>query len=75
MKLLYSPLKGCFVCLIICCALCYRAGAQNYFVGGDVRYGHVLCNSAESRADINFPTYGILIGIILLSDWSCLTII
>ncbi|MBR7167571.1 MAG: acyloxyacyl hydrolase [Bacteroidales bacterium] len=58
MKLLYSPLKGCFVCLIICCALCYRAGAQNYFVGGDVRYGHVLCNSAESRADINFPTYG-----------------
>ena len=31
---------------------------QNIFVGGDMRYGHVLCNDEQSRAHINSSTYG-----------------
>ena len=31
---------------------------QNIFVGGDMRYGHILCNDDQSRAHINSSTYG-----------------
>ena len=46
------------VCLAVCVAMVGRLEAQSRFAGADVRYGHVLCNNAESRAHINSSTYG-----------------
>ena len=58
MKLLLRVFKANFIFIFACCAFLQQVEAQNYFAGGDIRYGHILCNDEESRAHINSPTYG-----------------
>lgn len=59
MKLLFLGVNRLILCAIVCCGLFgNQAVGQNYFAGGNVRYGHILCNNAESRNYINSPGCG-----------------
>lgn len=47
-----------FIGFLLYITVAMPLSAQNLFVGGNVRYGHILCNNAEARANINSPSCG-----------------
>ena len=50
--------KSFWCSLLICIVFIPAIYSQNYIVGTNLRYGHILCNNAEARANINSPSCG-----------------